>query len=392
MSTMNGHQEAKEAQATEPLEATQSPDQRDQDSQSGSANGAKPQPPPQEPGTGAQAQTPEDDQGTDDERPGALKRFFNFLGLGKREEEELLNLARARLREERKKPRGTSTARSVDDLNLKELAIHAEMSVGDLVKFLSQTRSDDEEVINSFEEENEHPAGTAIHHTWITFFYVAPPVAAVIIGLAVGWKFGGSALSFNSLAIMLMCVLFEAIPVLLMLATAKLLTRAIMGVRSAISGSFFIGLLFVAVAAGSSIAQWVLFEGHVNMSDPIQIFGAAIRTLALPGAEVAAAIALPILRRRSLEAQLSVLKKKNDAKIAMNRQRVANQVDLLNAAITTKATLQKEADYQKKQDLANRLIDLVTAKIIRDAERSLNDQPASGSYSSGYQFRRDGTR
>jgi hypothetical protein len=389
MSTMNGHQEMKEAQATEPLNAEQ---QSSQDGQSGSANGAKPQPSPQEPGTDAQAQAPAGDQDTDDERPGALKRFFNFLGLGKREEEELINLARARLREERKKPHGTSTARSVDDLNLKELAIHAEMSVGDLVKFLSQTRSDDEEVINSFEEESEHPAGIAIHHTWITFFYIAPPVAAVIIGLAVGWKFGGNTLSFNSLAIMLMCVLFEAIPVLLMLATAKLLTRAIMGVRSAISGSFLVGLLFVAVAAGSSIAQWVLFEGHVNMSDPIQIFGAAIRTLALPGAEVAAAVALPILRRRSLEAQLNVLKKKNDAKIAMNRQRVANQVDLLNAAISTKATLQKEADYQKKQDLANRLIDLVTAKIIRDAERSLNDQPANGSYSSGYQFRRDGTR
>jgi len=69
------------------------------------------------------------------------------------------------------------------------------------------------------------------------------------------------------------------------------------------------------------------------------------------------------------------LDKRNDAKIRSNQKKIQNRIQLINAAVKTKSDLQKEEDYQKKQDLANKLIDLVTAKIIRDAEKSLDASP-----------------
>jgi hypothetical protein len=57
---------------------------------------------------------------------------------------------------------------------------------------------------------------------------------------------------------------------------------------------------------------------------------------------------------------------------------------LINAAVKTKSDLQKEEDYQKKQDLANKLIDMVTAKILRDAESSLEGSSSKSSRRDGY--------
>ena len=270
-----------------------------------------------------------------------------------------------------------------EEVKVGDITIAADMSIGELVKVLSNAKGDDEEVINSFEEDAEHPAGNAIRNAWITFFYTVPPISALGIGTAVGIQFAGNDwLSIRGIAIIMMCLVFEAVPVLLMLATSKLISRVMAGVWRSIPGALLTGILFVAVALGSAVAQWVLFEGRINLKDFAQFAGAIMRTFALPLAEIAAAIALPILRRKSLDEHLATIKKKNDAKIAINTQRISSQLDVINAAITTKSTLQKEEDYQKKQDLANRLIDLVTEKVIKDAEQSLND--GDGANSSSY--------
>jgi hypothetical protein len=286
--------------------------------------------------------------------------------------------------------RGTSQQGPIvinEDADIAEIAIHAGMTVGELVTVLSQATGDDEEVINSFEEDAEHPAGVAVRNTWITFFYVVPPIAALAIGLAVGVNFAGDKwLSFQGIAIMIMCVIFEAVPVLLMLATAKLISNVMSGVRKALGSAIVTGLFFVIIALGSSAAQWTLFEGKVDMTDFVALTGAGIRTFALPLAEIAGAIALPILRRKSLDEHLATIKKKSDAKIAINTTRIKSRLDVISAAMRTKADLQKEDDYQKKNDLANRLIDLVTGKIIKDAERSMNEDSSSNGY------RRDGYR
>ena len=277
-----------------------------------------------------------------------------------------------------------------EQVQVGDLLIHAEMSVGELVAVLSEAKGDDEEVISSFEEDAEHPAGVAIRNFWITFFYVVPPVAALVIGVAIGANFAGKNwFTFQGAAILIMCVIFEAVPVLLMLATAKLISRVMSGVRRSLGSALLTGTFFVVIALGSAAAQWTLLEGKVNMSDLLAVVGAGIRTFALPLAEIAGAIALPILRRKSLDEHLATIKKKNDAKIAINTQRIKSKLDVISAAITTKSTLQKEEDYQKKQHLANRLIDLVTEKIIRDTERSLGEEKKSGS---SYGYRRDEAR
>ena len=278
----------------------------------------------------------------------------------------------------------------IEPVTVGDLVISADMSVGDLVTVLSAAKGDDEEVINSFEEDAEHPAGNAIRNMIIAFFYVIPALAALGIGVAVGVKFAGSDwLSLQGIAILTMCVVFEAVPILLMLATAKLVSRVMAGVRSSLGSAIITGLLFVIIALGSSVAQWVLFEGRINYADFAQFAGAIIRTLALPIAEIAAALALPILRRKSLDEHLLTIKKKNDAKIAINQQRIKSKLDVISAAMATKSDLQKEEDYQKKQDLANRLIDLVTAKIIKDTEKSLTEEKP---VPTGSSYRRDAPR
>jgi len=178
-----------------------------------------------------------------------------------------------------------------------------------------------------------------------------------------------------------------------MLATSRLISRVMAGIHKALPSALFIGALFVIVALGSAAAQWILFQG-ADLTNPAILTGAIVRVFALPLSEIAAAIALPILRKKSLDEHINVLKKKNDAKIAMNRQRIQNELETINAAIKTKSDLQKEQDYQKKQDLANRLIDLVTARIIKDAERSLNQEETNGATRPGssYSRRRDGVR
>jgi len=277
-----------------------------------------------------------------------------------------------------------------EQITINDIVIHAGMSIGDLVNVLSAAKGDDEEVINSFEEDAEHPAGNAVRNIMIAFFYIVPAIAALGIGVAVGVKFAGSGwLSLQGLAILTMCIVFEAIPILLMLATAKLISRVLAGVKRALLGAVASAFLFIVIALGSSVAQWVLFEGKINYADFAQFAGAIIRTLALPLAEIAAAVALPILRRKSLDEYLAVIKKKNDAKIAINQQRIKSKLDVISAAMTTKSDLQKEEDYQKKLELANKLIDLVTGKVIKDTEKSINgDVPQTNDRS----YRRDGMR
>ena len=277
-----------------------------------------------------------------------------------------------------------------EQITINDIVIHAGMSIGDLVNVLSAAKGDDEEVINSFEEDAEHPAGNAVRNIMIAFFYVVPALSALGIGVAVGVKFAGPDwLSLQGFAILAMCIVFEAIPILLMLATAKLISRVLAGVKRALGGAVASAFLFILIALGSSVAQWVLFEGRINYADFAQFAGAIIRTLALPLAEIAAAVALPILRRKSLDEHLAVIKKKNDAKIAINQQRIKSKLDVISAAMTTKSDLQKEEDYQKKLELANKLIDLVTGKVIKDTEKSINgDVPPTNDRS----YRRDGMR
>jgi hypothetical protein len=320
-------------------------------------------------------------------RKSILGFFASLFNFGEKEEADLIDLAeRRRRRQQQQKSPGKS--------EVERLAISAEMTVGELVDVLSRATGDDQEVIDSFEDDAEHWSGSMVRNTFIVFFYLVPASAAMLIGVSVGIDFAGGVISLMAIPLITLCVVFEAIPIILMLATSKLISRVIAGLRRSLPGALFIGFLFVLTAIGSAAAQWILFE-HADLATPAAMIGAVIRVFALPLAEIAAAIALPILRKKSLGEHINVLKRKNDAKIAMNRQRIANELETINAAIRTKSDLQKEQDYQKKQDLANRLIDLIAAKVLKDAEKSLHDKgetTAASSSRSSYSRRRDEER
>ena len=314
--------------------------------------------------------TTEDIVIVDSPKTGPIQNFLSAFGLGKKEEAALNDLAKRKQRRQQKEV--------TEQSSVQELAISAGMSVGELVSFLASTNKEDDAVIDSFNDENEHPIGTAMHHLWTVVFYIAPPIIAMVVGWYVGLNFGGTPATIG------LCLLFEAIPIILMLATAKQFSRALSGVQSAWLGVSVIGFFFVLIAIGSSIAQWTLFEGKINMHDFAQVVGAGIRTFTLPLAEIVASVALPFLRKKSLDSHLHILDKRNDAKIRSNQKKIQNRIQLINAAVKTKSDLQKEEDYQKKQDLANKLIDLVTAKILRDAEKSLEGSADRSSRREGY--------
>ncbi len=170
---------------------------------------------------------PKDDQDTGEsvavviapKKPGPLGSFLSAFGMGKKEEEDFTQLA--------KRSQRTSGKEVTEQSSVRDLAISAGMSVGELVHFLSSTNKEDDAVIDSFNDENEHPIGTAMHHFWTAVFYLAPPIVAMVVGWYVGINFGGTP------ATIMLCLLFEAIPIVLMLATAKQLGRALSGVRSA---------------------------------------------------------------------------------------------------------------------------------------------------------------
>jgi hypothetical protein len=108
------------------------------------------------------------------------------------------------------------------------------------------------------------------------------------------------------------------------------------------------------------------------LSQAPQVAGAVIRTFAVPIVDIICTIALPILIHVSLDKRLAEIEKKTEATIMINKKKIAAQLALIQEAITTKSTLQKEKDYQAKNDLANQLIDLISQKILADARSSLS--------------------
>src|SRR5438445_10038033 len=117
---------------------------------------------------------PEPSTVIDSPKKGPVGSFLSAFGLGKKEEDDFHQLA--------KRSRRKATKEVTDQSPVEELAISAGMSVGELVSFLASTNKEDDAVIDSFNDENEHPVGTAMHHLWTVVFYIAPPVIAMIVG------------------------------------------------------------------------------------------------------------------------------------------------------------------------------------------------------------------
>ena len=92
--------------------------------------------------------------------------FSRLFGLGEQDEHDLIDLA-----ERRRRKRGEHSPVSTPSAELEQLAIRAEMTVGELVNVLSRATGDDQAVIDSFEDDTEHWSGSIIRNFFIVFFW-----------------------------------------------------------------------------------------------------------------------------------------------------------------------------------------------------------------------------
>ncbi len=267
-----------------------------------------------------------------------------------------------------------------------EIALDADTPIAEIVAMLAMATGDTEDVIRGIEDDKEHPAAKSIIQILIILGYVAPPVLSVLIGIAIGLQYSGGLNNVLGWAIFVVCIFYELGLVWLMFAVIKVARRVMATNGKGLIGLIGLGVLYLGIAVGSAAAQWAIYESHVDLKDPPQIAGAVIRTFAVPLVDIICTIALPILTSISLDKRLAEIEKKTEATIAINKKKIAARLALITEAISTKSTLQKEKDYQAKNDLANQLINLISEKVLADARKSLDGS------SSDRSSRRDGYR
>jgi len=255
---------------------------------------------------------------------------------------------------------------------LEGIALDADTPIATIVQILASSTGDTEDVIRGIEDNKEHPVAKIIIQALIVTGYVAPPILSVLVGIAIGAEYSTGLDKIIGAAVFASCVFYELGLVFLMFAIIKVARRVMSTQGKGLWGLFSLVLLYVGIAGGSSAAQWVIYEGHVNMAQPAQVAGAIIRTFAVPIVDLICAIALPILMHVSLDKRLAEIEKKTEAIIQINKKKILAQLALIQEAIATKGTLQKEKDYQSKNELANQLIDLISQKILSDARSSLD--------------------
>jgi hypothetical protein len=274
-----------------------------------------------------------------------------------------------------------------------QLAIDANTPVADIIAMLSDATGDTEAIINDLDEEKDHPVGAIFLQLAIVVGYGAPAVLSFLMGMAIGEQYSKGLELFQFYAVYAACLVYEFMLVMLMFAMVRQTLRAMVtdSLQASMRAWLSVALLFlvyVVIAVSSAAAQWIFYEAKINLADHFSLAGAAIRTFAIPVIDLVCAIALPILYRKSIDKKLNEMQKKTDAIVRINKQKIASRIALINEAIVTKSTLQKEADYQSKNELANTLIKLISDKIIKDAQNSLNIDPASAAAGSRRDTRR----
>jgi hypothetical protein len=268
-----------------------------------------------------------------------------------------------------------------------QMAISADTPVAEIVAMLADATGDTEDVIRGIEDDKEHPVGQVVVQLLIVLGYVAPPVLSALIGVAIGLQYSGGLTSVLGIAIFVVCIFYELGLVWLMFAIVRL-ARRVMATRHGIFGLLGLSLFYLFVAIGSSLAQWAIYESRIDLTQGPQIAGAVIRTFATPLVDTICAVSLPILLHVSLDKRLAEIERKAEATIAINKKKIAARLALIQEAILTKSTLQKEKDYQAKNDMANQLIDMISQKILSDTRRSLD----ADNQRTGYGTRRDSYR
>ena len=272
---------------------------------------------------------------------------------------------------------------------IQQLSIDTNTPLSTIVAMLAGQTNDVAEVIQSFDDEKEHAIGKVVSLLATILCYLLPWLIAFYAGAALGYTYSGHA-PFNWLQTQtafyyLVCWAYELGLVCLMIAMVRQFKRLKSGSRSSYATFGAILVLFVVLAITSASAQWILFEHAINPSDRAQLIGALFRTLGTPLTDLTCAVVLAVLYIKSLDQHLATLQKKTDATIAINRKKIQSRLEVFQAAMEVKNTLQKEEDYRAKNELANTIIGMFSENAIDTIRQSLDGKQNN----TGSSYRRD---
>jgi hypothetical protein len=274
---------------------------------------------------------------------------------------------------------------------IEQLSIDANTPVSTIVAMLAGETQDVAQVVQSFDEHKEHPLGKLAALIVTLLCYLLPWLIAAYAGAALGSTYAGRPFVLNDAMTAfyyLVSWAYEFSLVGLMVAMVRQYKRLASKNKGSLVMLIVLIILFVALATASACAQWILFEHRINVHDQAQLIGALFRTLGTPLTDLASAVTLAVLYTITLEQHLDTLRKKTDATIAINRAKLQSRIETVNAALEVKNALQKEQDYQQKNELANTIIGMFSEHAIDAIRESLNGKQQN----TGSSYRRDGYR
>ncbi len=274
---------------------------------------------------------------------------------------------------------------------IEQLSLDHNTPVSTIVAMLAGETQDVAQVVQSFDEQKEHPIGRVVNIFVTLLCYLLPWLIACYAGAALGSTYAGRPFVLNDAMTAFYYFVswaYEFSLVGLMVAMVRQFKRVTGGNRRSLPTFIALIILFLILAVTSASAQWILFEHRINPHDQAQLIGALFRTLGTPLTDLASAVILAVLYTITLEQHLDTLQKKTDATIAINRKKIESRLEVVSAAMEVKNMLQKEADYQQKNALANTIIGLFSEHAIDAIRDSLNGRKQD----TGSSYRRDGYR
>jgi len=268
---------------------------------------------------------------------------------------------------------------------IEQIAISSDMPLETIVAMLAGETQDVKEVIDGLQEDREGWIGWILGRIVTIICYILPWIISAYAGSALGQHYAGGPFQWNDAGVAyyyIVCWGYEFALVALMTAMVRVFKRMTNGTGR--SAGFVLAAvlgLFLILASTSAAAQWILFEKNINMSDSSQVVGALFRTLATPLIDLVGATVLAVLHVRSLDQAIATIEKKNDATTRINRKKIEAKLHTVSQAIEVKNTLKKEEDYAKKNELANKIMEMFSENAIDMIRSHLEGKSGGGNQS-----------
>lgn len=240
----------------------------------------------------------------------------------------------------------------------------------------------------SFDDEKASLAEKSLRFVFTAFAYLVPITLAVFIGLAVGDAFTppGSTSGYSAYAHFLSIALEMSMPILGFCVALTFRRAAKDRSQVALCGVFT--ALFLAVGIGNAIVQIFMVTqniGALNVSDQAAVYFRAAAPLII---DLISTLYLSVTGAKSLKRYLA------DKRAVMEAVRDISGVNILLEGQQNQAALnqlQAMMDMQSKQQRAhtwNKLEAIQAEKMIRNAERAMQQEDDNDSSSGAWRRRR----